>query len=135
ATATATATELDIEVVLVDVDPVAAVALGDVPGELMDALVVGPVPGRDVGVMGVGDAVPQRVVDHVRHGDGCVGVVAGQVADAGVGTAVDGGLVAQRVQLCGPRGEELHRGPGPARCVGLHVVVDRRPRPEAQRPG
>jgi len=42
ATTTAAAAELDIEVVLVDVDPVAAVALGDIPGELMDALVVGP---------------------------------------------------------------------------------------------
>jgi len=42
ATTTAAAAELDIGEVLVDVDPVAAVALGDIPGELMDALVVGP---------------------------------------------------------------------------------------------
>ncbi len=110
-------------------------ALGDVAGELVDALVVGPVAARDVGVTGVGDAVPQRVIDHVRPSDGRVGVVAGQVADAGVGTAVDGGLVAQRVQFGGPRGEELECGPAPARRVGLHVVVDRRARAEAQRPG
>src|SRR6266487_6088873 len=79
--ATAAAAELDVEVVLVDVDLVAAVALVDVAVGLVDPLVVCPVAGRDVGVAGVGEAVPQRVVDHVRRGYG-VGVLAGQVTDA-----------------------------------------------------
>src|SRR5205807_8090269 len=103
--ASAAAAELDVEVVLVDVDLVAAVALVDVAGELVDPLVVRPVAGRDVTVVGVGESVPQCVVDHVRPGPGRVDVVAGQVADAGVRAAVHRGLVAQRVQFRGPCAE------------------------------
>src|SRR5260370_9795554 len=55
-----------------------------------------------------------------------------QIHDPGPGTAVGARLVAQLVQTLCPGTEEPERLASPARPIRLHVVVDRRPRTEAE---
>src|SRR5581483_9763593 len=93
---------------------------------LMEALMVGPVGGGDVGTGGALLAVPFGVPDLVGLGVAAA-VLVDQIGDAGVRAAVDARRVAMGVQLGRPRAQEgqHRRGVGLVAAVALHVVVDR----------
>src|SRR6201999_242919 len=92
-----------VEVVVVDVDGDATVSLVVAAAVLVEALVLGPEVAGDVGVDGVLAAVPVGDPDRVRFGGTAAGGV-GEVGNPGTAAAVDGGDVAERVQLFGPGG-------------------------------
>ncbi len=114
------------DVVVVDVDRDAAVALVVAAAVLVDPLVLAPGGIRDVGVVGVFLPVPVGDPEVVGLGVGAADPGA-EVGDAGGAGAVDAGLVAGRVQLGGPGGEEGQGGAavGGGARVALHVEVDR----------
>src|SRR5260370_583897 len=59
----AAAEDRDVQIVLVDIDRGSAEALRDVPCVLVNAMMVAPFAGADVGVAGIRRAVPQGVVN------------------------------------------------------------------------
>ncbi len=121
-----------VQVVLVDVDRVPAECLQDVAAELVQPPPVGPLAAPVDRVADVLRPVPEGVEDRVGHREPARAVDLGEVGYSGLRAAVHPRPIAEPVQRVRPGGQELKRRAGLARRVGLHVVVERCLRPEAQ---
>src|SRR5262249_49427266 len=118
--------------VLVNVYRVTAKGLDDVACELMDSPMINPLTGLVYRVTCVSPAVPQRVEDDIGYRVPMAEVPPRKVGNSGRRAAIDPGGIAKPVDHRGPCGLKPEDRSGLAGQVGLHVVVEGRPRAQSE---